>query len=316
MQCARFGISATVALLAVIGVYVTPSSAGVILTGDPVADGYTYLGSLWDTGKWVADSGAGSNAKLYAKSFILGTGDTASSQWGDYGNTTAAPKNLVGLNSNWQAGDRIFSLGIVSLSGYSGNTTLTFKFNSDNSNGGASVPWKADSTGRSGPTSDGTSSGTSGTTPGDLRTWQLYNYSQGGAWNLLSGGVAVQFKDSLNADAVPGIPAAGEIGCNFFNGATSDLDRGETLINLSAIARWAADPANSTYGGVYKNPSTLAWESPDPFADVIDFVIQSATGSNKSEAVFFGVSTAVPEPATLSLLAMSALSLLRRRRAV
>lgn len=280
------------------------SPSPVNLTGDPEADGFTPIGYLWDTDKWVFDTGAGTNARLFARVWNLGSTDTGISKWGETGgysgNDISKPEaitSLVGYNSTWQLGDRILAIGIVSLAeGAVRQRTVTMKFDSDGNNAGVEEDnvWRA-STGPRPSNADGRSSGTTGTSPGDMRTWQ-FNGNTAVAWSLPSG--SLQFKNSSNANASVVPDYVRNIGLNFFRGTgvnDKDLDRGETLLNLSAIARWAATPS---LGG-YTNPSNSQAEAPDAFASSINFVIQVSGTNNEidtasnvaTESVFFGIST-------------------------
>ena len=308
------------------------------LTGDPVADGYTYLGNLHDTGTWV-DSGfwwAGGtvpfNAALYTGGFTLTANDTASSVMGSFGST---PTTLTSVPSNtattWQVGDEIFSIGVVAIDGASSGSAqhLFFGFNSDGDTGGHGTPRDASDAPHPGPSDSTNIPGVvegrdgSGTGPGDLHTL-FVNGSTNTGFDPSQG--QIQFKDALNV-ATNLTPGGGDIDAfrTFFNGVqvapnNAYFTTGLFLINKSEVERdWIAMGSDLNL-------------APESFADMIDFSLMYTgdagggmwnSSSPASAGVFFEVSTlgpaltldvVIPEPASLALLGLGGLLMLRRRR--
>jgi len=290
-------------------------AAATQLTGKPVEDGFTFRGNLWDTGKWVYDgpgqySNQGLNMAVYTKVFALTADDKVTAEYGDLGNVSNV--SLVGIyggsgtsssdpNDAWQVGDRILAIGYVPATPVAGG--FTFKFNSDGDNTGT-TPWQANSAPRNEALTfngytDGRSSGTTGTGPGDLRTVQhnqtnsVFRVSEGNVQfkTASNGNSTAIISDPINIEAKRGIisiansanttpPLQGQ--------GTNQLESGQLLINLSVIER---------------NDTGDRDASPEKFANVIDFVVSWTAGSAGSEAVFFNISTLLPPPPAPALTA-------------
>lgn len=312
MYAKSFSVSQTALRVLAIGLLSLAASwseAELLMTGNPVTDGYTSIGTLQTFGNWAVDGGFGYNAGIYINSFTLGATDSVSSNLGTFGNTSSTPKILTTV-PGWQVGDNIFSIGVVALGGTSGigttAQTLTFKFHQSGTNIGLTTPWAASSTARDPATATGSptgnaSSGTVGTSVGDLRTWLLLGSSSFGSNNLA-------FKTATSGSgSTPGTPVPGSATSSyagFFNGAAgsggSYFTSGSIFINTSEVARDYVALGSGT-------------NAPAPFQNNIDFVLQVAQGSASSEAVFKAVP--VPEPSTvLMLLAGAGAILVHRQR--
>lgn len=200
---------------------------GGVVSGDPVSDGWTYVGNSLSTGTFIRTvGGRSSNFDVYSHSFLVDAGSSL----------------ITGFSgTGWLAGDTIVGLGAVVSGLNTVGATIFAKF------GSSGAIFQPDSNGSASPAGNGLGSLSAG--HGGLGSIQLSNANNplSGGSALNNGGSVTRFPDIYlyNGSASVQVAAGGAPAAitdasrlaYLWNNATNRLSSFEVLLNVSLAVR-------------------------------------------------------------------------------
>jgi hypothetical protein len=253
------------------------TASAAVITGNPLNDGWTFLGNSLSTGVFIRGSAA--NFDVYATSFQL---------------AAASPLITSFPGTGWMASDTIVGIGATIAPITSTNATVFAKF------GSSSALFSPDSNGRLLAPNDGLGSFTAG--HGGLGSIQLDSGTIGSPGSLKAsgainnGGTFSVFTNTARYNGTSSVPVPqSDIGrlAYQWNNVANGLGGVEALLNVSLLSRLGYSDAPAVGNKFDLNVSLVGGGSTDAFG-----VIPAA----------------VPEPSSFVLLASAAIPALYKWR--
>ncbi len=271
-------------MLALAGLSLLASHA-FAASGDPLADGFTYGAHSYQSGSFVGGSGQFSY-DLYTKSFTLGSGD--------------ALLTTVG-GSTWSVGDQVIGIGGVfqntlptaSANGWGSayssttiNTNITSSLRMVSKFGASPTAWT-----------------TSTSTPIPGNGNGSFSGGQGGFGSVLLANTAGDL--SSTASGVLRLPSIAQLYTGSVANINAEVGRLVYVHNAGIVSSWEAYLNVTLLQSLYTGTGAMA------FGNRHNVALQRGGGVTHDAVVL----DPVPEPATLSLVALAALRKRKKRNA-